>query len=171
MGQHTSKAAKSKTEREFEALRKSIDDEYARQEAEANAKAEAKERAAREADAEPLSAEAKAVIARMTHRMHIHMSWAEPYVRDKDDILEAVRRQAPGATGFLIRTVPDADGFATVEPSYEYKEFGSGSRWSHPRTQTPAERRAAEAARKKRASKEPQSLRIRIIKNRKEEKE
>ena len=72
--------------------------------------------------ASPLSDEALAVIARMRAPWDIYMSWARAYVRSDDDIQVEVDRQAPGATGFSLRSIPDEQGYAIAEPAYELGE-------------------------------------------------
>ena len=142
-----------------------IDAEYAEEEARARSAEEARAEARARADATPLSDEAKAVIARMTSRHHLLMSWARDYVRDDDDILEDVRAQAPGATGFHVRSTPDERGFATVEPEFDYTPWGRVTR-----TPTAAERREERRrSRERGASAAPASIRVRVIKNRDEE--
>lgn len=70
------------------------------------------------ASGQQLSDGAQAAIARMTNRLHYHMSWARPFVRDDADILRDVQQQVPGANGFTIRSTPDAQGYADVLPTY-----------------------------------------------------
>ena len=145
-------------------IRAEADAEIAAYEAAERTREEERAAARARAAATPLSDEARAVIARMTSRHHLHMSWARDYVRSDADILDDVRAQAPGATGFHVRSVPDEQGYATVEPEYERTEWGRTLR-----TPTAAERRAAEAERRRRGSPTPVSLRIRVIRNRDEE--
>ena len=123
--------------------------------------------AAAAADAAPLSDAAQAVIARMTSRHHIHMSWARPYVRDDNAILQAVRQQVPGATGFTIRSAPDARGYADVEAEIDPR---AGLAISG-RMMSPAIA-AMSSSQQRRLMRQPvqyQSIRVRIIKNSAEE--
>lgn len=117
--------------------------------------------------ASQLSAEAKAVIARMTSRNHIHMSWARDFVRDKGDIMQDVMAQVPGATDYLIRSVPDADGYADVDAKIDPRAGKAiGGRFESP---VYAAMSSLERKKLMNAPVEWRPIRVRVIKNRGEE--
>lgn len=127
----------------------------------------AQAQAAAARDAAPLSDAAQAVIARMTSRHHIHMSWARPFVRDDNDILQAVRQQVPGATDFTIKSAPDASGYADVEAKIDPNAgLAINGRYMSPAI---AAMSASQQRRLLNRAVQYQTVRVRIIKNSAEE--